>query len=131
MDSHDYVVLTDANFEQEVKQFKGVTVIDFWAEWCGPCRAIAPFIEKMAAEHKGDSKIKIAKLDTDNNPMTAMEYRIMSLPTVKFLVDGKVVDELNGFMGPATGVMLADKLQAALANLPADTNTSKSATVAV
>jgi thioredoxin 1 len=116
---HSYITLTDANFNTEVESFAGVTVVDFWAEWCTPCRAIAPLIEALSKKYADNKQVKIGKLDTDSNPNVSMTYQIMSIPTVKFYVGGKLVDELNGYMGPATGVMLQDKLAAALGKLPA------------
>lgn len=117
MSESKYVELTDQNFQEEAKDFDGVVVVDFWAEWCGPCKAIAPFIEKLAQSHTGESNVKVGKLDTDSNKQVAMEYKIMSIPSVKFLIKGEVVEELNGFMGPATADELEDKLQTALSKL--------------
>src|SRR5690625_5758794 len=81
--------LTDANFATEVESGSGVTVVDFWAPWCGPCRFISPIIEELASEYEG--RVKIGKLNVDDNPMTASAYGIRSIPTIGFFVDGQTV----------------------------------------
>lgn len=120
-DSQHVFVATDDNFDKDIKQFKGVVVLDFWAEWCTPCKAISPFVEELAEENVGNANVRIAKMNTDENTKTAMENRIMSIPNVKFLVNktGKPEDfhevrVLNGFVGPATGDILKGHLKAAL-----------------
>lgn len=86
--------LTDATFEQDVIKSNIPVLIDFWAAWCGPCRMIAPIIEEMANEF--DTKAKICKLDVDNNPNTAMQFGIRSIPTLLILKNGEVVDTIVG-----------------------------------
>ncbi len=86
--------LTDQTFDIEVS--KGITFIDFWAEWCTPCKMVAPTIEKLATEWAG--KIKIAKLDTDNNPLTSGKLGIMSIPTFMVYIDGAPVEQFSGAM---------------------------------
>lgn len=86
--------VTDATFEQEIEKHDGVAVVDFWATWCGPCRAIAPMLEKLANEYHG--KVKVTKLDVDANQRTAMKFNVRSIPMVLFFKGGKVVDQVVG-----------------------------------
>lgn len=88
------VNVTDASFEQEVEQHAGVTVVDFWATWCGPCRMIAPLLEQLSTEYAG--KVKVTKLDVDANQKTSMRFGVRSIPTLLFFKDGKVVDQVIG-----------------------------------
>ena len=88
--------VTDQDFQKEVLDTEGVTVVDFWAEWCGPCRVQGPIIDKLAEEFKGNSKIKFMKLDVDANPETASKYQILSIPSLLFFKGGERVD---GFIG--------------------------------
>ena len=85
--------LTDSNFKEEIVDFKGVAVVDFWAVWCGPCKMISPIIEELSKEYP---QVKVGKLDVDNNPDTSIEFGIRSIPTVLFLKDGEVVDRHVG-----------------------------------
>jgi thioredoxin 1 len=89
------VTLTDANFEQMVEQRKGVALVDFWAEWCGPCKMIAPIVEQIAEEN-GD-KMLVGKLDVDANGETAMKFGVMSIPTLILFKDGEPVERLVGY----------------------------------
>lgn len=97
-DSHVHAALTftDANFEEEVLNYKGVVLVDFWAEWCGPCRVIGPIVEALAEEYKGHANVKIGKLDVDANPDRQAQYRIMSIPTLKIFINGHDAGMLNG-----------------------------------
>jgi len=85
---------TDANFQSEVLESKTLSVVDFWAEWCGPCRAIGPVIEELSKEY--DGKVKIGKVNVDVNPNTSINYGITSIPAILFIKDGKVVDKQIG-----------------------------------
>lgn len=86
--------VTDASFAREVEQAPGLVLVDFWAEWCGPCRAVAPVIERLAEDYQG--KVKVLKLDTDANQATAMKFNIRSIPTILLFKDGKPVDGVIG-----------------------------------
>jgi len=93
MSSHT-VAVTDDTFAAEVDQAKGLVLVDFWATWCGPCVAIAPYLDKIAESNAG--KLKVAKLDVDTNQKTAMRFNVRSIPTMMFFKDGKHVDTLVG-----------------------------------
>jgi thioredoxin 2 len=88
------VTVTDANFAQEVEQSSIPVLLDMWAPWCGPCRMIAPVIEQLAGELAG--KIKVAKLNTDENPMIASRFNVRSIPTLLVLKGGKEIDRIVG-----------------------------------
>ena len=85
---------TDANFKTDVLASDKLTVIDFWAEWCGPCRAIGPVIEELALDYAG--KVNIGKVNVDNNPTLSMNFNITSIPAILFIKGGQVVDKLVG-----------------------------------
>ena len=86
--------VTDADFEEEVLKATGIVVVDFWAPWCGPCHQMAPALESFAAANAG--KIKVVKIDSDDNPKTAEKYGIKSIPTVIFFKDGEAVARKAG-----------------------------------
>jgi len=86
------LALTDATFQDTIAE--GVTLVDFWAPWCGPCRMIAPIIDELAGEYEG--KAKIAKVNTDEEQMTAVQFGIRSIPTLLIFKDGKPVDQIIG-----------------------------------
>jgi len=88
------VIVTDANFAQEVERSPLPVLLDMWAPWCGPCRMIAPVIEQLATELAG--RVKVAKLNTDENPMTGSRFNVRSIPTLLVLKDGKEIDRLVG-----------------------------------
>ncbi len=89
--------ITDATFVDEVESADGLTMVDFWAVWCGPCRIVAPVVEDLATQY-GEQGLKVGKLDVDENPQTAARYGIRSIPTVLFFKNGEVVDRVVGAM---------------------------------
>jgi len=88
------VEITDQNFQDVVLKSNKPVLVDFWAQWCGPCLAIAPVIEELAQEYEG--KVIIGKLDVDNNPVAASNFRVMNIPTMLFFKNGEVVDKQVG-----------------------------------
>ena len=86
--------VTDASFAADVEQSTGLVLVDFWATWCGPCQAIAPVLEQLAAEHAG--KLRVAKLDVDSNQQTTMRFNVRSIPSILFFRDGRHVDTVVG-----------------------------------
>lgn len=84
----------DANFQTDVLESDKLTVVDFWAEWCGPCRAISPVIEELSKEYEG--KVNIGKVNVDVNPQVSTNYGITSIPAILFIKNGQVVDKLVG-----------------------------------
>ncbi|MEK6680481.1 MAG: thioredoxin [Nitrospirota bacterium] len=83
-----------SSWDKEVLQADKLVLVDFWASWCGPCQVVAPVIEELAAEYQG--KMKVMKLNTDENPEIAGKYRIMGIPTLMFFKGGKIVDQVVG-----------------------------------
>jgi thioredoxin 1 len=88
------IEVSDGNFATEIEGAQGLSIVDFWAVWCGPCRMVAPIMEQLATEHEG--KLKVAKLDVDSNQQTAFKYNIRSIPSILFFKDGKHVDTVVG-----------------------------------
>ena len=104
--AHKAIEITDANFEEIIAGDKPV-LVDFWAEWCGPCRMIGPVVEELAGEYEG--KAVIGKVDVDRNPQVSAKFGIRSIPTLLVFKDGKVVDKQVGAVGKQ---VLAQKIDA-------------------
>jgi thioredoxin 1 len=102
--------VTDSTFEQEVLQANQPVLVDFWAVWCGPCRAVAPVVEEIAGDYEG--KLKVMKLDVDDNPRTAMTYGVQSIPTLLVFKDGKPAERI---VGAVPKKVIVDKLQSVMA----------------
>ena len=88
--------VTDDSFRQDVLEASGPVLVDFWAEWCGPCKAVAPILDELASDYAG--KLTVAKVDIDENPMTPNEYAVRGIPTMLLFRDGKLLDQKVGAM---------------------------------
>ena len=104
---HKVVQATDASFAQEVLAHPGAVLVDFWAPWCGPCRAVAPILEQIAKEYGGRGKV--VKVNTDANPATAPRYRVRSIPTILLMRDGNVMHTLIGSRPKSQFTALLDR----------------------
>ncbi|HID96208.1 MAG TPA: thioredoxin [Candidatus Latescibacteria bacterium] len=103
------IVITDDEFQREVLDSGLPVLVDFWAQWCAPCRRIAPVVEELAGEYEG--RVKVCKLDVDSNPKTPSKYGIRSIPTLMIFKDGKVIDHI---VGAVPKQHLVSRLEAAL-----------------
>lgn len=101
---------TDSNFKEKAIDSGNITVVDFWAEWCGPCRMVSPIIEELANEY-GNGKVLVGKVNVDHNPEISMKYNIRSIPTILILKNGEVVDK---HVGVTTKQNLTNKIEALL-----------------
>jgi len=110
-DQKSYITLTDANFHKEVLESDVPVLVDFWAAWCGPCIAIGPAIEQLAEEFQG--KVKVGKVNVDENPIVSQRFGIRSIPTILFFAGGQVVDQQIGLMPKSQLAKKMESLQAA------------------
>jgi thioredoxin 1 len=102
--------VTDESFRQDVLEASGPVLVDFWAEWCGPCKAVGPILDELARDYAG--KLTIAKVDIDENPVTPNEYAVRGIPTMLLFRDGKLLDQKVGAM-PKSALKdwIADQLE--------------------
>jgi len=107
-ESEHLLQVTDGDFEQQILQSDKPALVDFWAAWCGPCRTVGPFIEELAGEYAG--KIKVAKLNVEENKETPTKYGIRGIPTLILFKDGKVVDQIVGAVPKARIKELLDRV---------------------
>ncbi len=107
MASEKVQAFTDANFESDVLQSNLPVIVDFWATWCAPCKAIGPVIDAIAEEY--DGKVKVGKVNVDENPATPSKYGVRGIPTIILFKDGKVIDQLVGAVPKAQLEVLVKK----------------------
>jgi thioredoxin 1 len=105
-DNGKTVTITDDNFKDEIEGAEGLAMVDFWAEWCGPCRMVAPIVEQIAGEYSG--RVTVGKLDVDSNQQTASRFNVRSIPSILFFRDGEHVDTV---VGAVPKPMLAKKIE--------------------
>jgi len=105
--SKNVLTATDTNLETEVLKNAELTLVDFWAEWCGPCRALGPTIDTLADQYAG--KVKVYKLNVDENPESAQKFKVRGIPTVMLVKNGQVVDQLVGNQPKETFVTAIEK----------------------
>ena len=105
------IVLTDQNFTDEVEKATMPVLVDFWAPWCGPCKIVGPIVEELAKEYTG--KLKVGKMDVDQNPQTSGKYGIMSIPSLMFFKNGHVVKTIIGAQGKEALKKAIDEVLAA------------------
>ncbi len=104
----DVQTFSDQDFETSVLKASQPVLVDFWAPWCGPCKAIAPVISELAAEYAG--KVIVGKMNVDDNPATPGKYGIRAIPTLILFKDGQVVDQITGAVGKAQLTAMLDKV---------------------
>ena len=107
MAANGIIEVTDANFDQDVLKSETPVLVDFWAAWCGPCRAIAPIVEELAKEY--DGKVKIGKMDVDRNNATPMRYGVRGIPTLLVFKGGEVKEQIVGYVPKETIQKALDK----------------------
>ncbi|HVT46390.1 MAG TPA: thioredoxin [Vicinamibacterales bacterium] len=107
MASEHIQTFTDGNFESDVLKAETPVLVDFWAEWCGPCRALGPSIDALAGDYAG--KVSVGKLNVDDNPSVTMKYMVRGIPTVMLFKGGELVDQLVGLVDKGTLKQMVDK----------------------
>ena len=107
MAGNGIVEVTDANFDQDVLKSDTPVLVDFWATWCGPCRALAPIVDELAKDYQG--KLKVGKMDVDSNSATPMRYKVTGIPTLLVFKGGQVVEQLVGYKPKETIAQALDK----------------------
>jgi thioredoxin 1 len=107
MASEHIQTFTDGNFESDVLKAQTPVLVDFWAEWCGPCRALGPSIDALAGDYAG--KVSVGKLNVDDNPSVTMKYMVRGIPTVMLFKGGELVDQLVGLVDKGTLKQMVDK----------------------
>lgn len=115
MASNGILEATDSNFDQEVLQSETPVLVDFWAGWCGPCKALGPIVEEVATAYSG--RVKVAKMDVDRNSSTPMRYGIRGIPALLLFKGGKVIDQIVGYVPRETIEKSLDKVLVAVAPL--------------
>ncbi len=113
MASNGILEATDGNFDQEVLQSETPVLVDFWAGWCGPCKALGPIVEEVATAYSG--RVKVAKMDVDRNSSTPMRYGIRGIPALLLFKGGKVIDQIVGYVPRETIEKSLDKVLVAVA----------------
>jgi thioredoxin 1 len=107
MASENVLTYTDVNFDSDVLKAATPVLVDFWAEWCGPCRAMEPAIDSIAADYKG--KVSVGKLNVDDNPGITMKYMVRGIPTVMLFNGGQIVDQVVGLVDKGTLKQMLDR----------------------
>lgn len=107
MANENVMVINKNNFEEEVLKSDKAVLVDFWAPWCGPCRAVGPIVDELASEYEG--KAKISKLNVDDEGEIAAKFRVMSIPTIMIFKDGEVVEKVIGARSKSELISLIDK----------------------